>query len=369
MTKVNQELLEGIAAYIAKEISGKAHYFEVNDCFPERFWTELVNQYRVFDLLVSEDETDGLRTFIEVIRLVSQEFSSLAAILAVQGIYGIWALKTFGTLEQQASLLPLLLDGKAKAAFAFYEEGRTLGLKLPETTARQTETGWLLSGEKSMVSNSFLADQLIVLAQTVDSYGEKGTALFLVDCQAPGVVIGEPIAKSGLRALPLSPVRFEQVALSEASCLTREKSGLDQYQDILMVMRLAISAQSIGIAASVFQKGLEASRLKRGFGKRLIDVQLNQYKFADLAAQLASSEALYYQYLKGDLADSRQVSLLKLVTSRLVKEVAEEVIRITGAYSFITDNDLERYVRDAEILSYYGGSSERLKRSIAEEWL
>lgn len=364
-----QDVLDRVKAYMEAHIVGQVHAFEEAARFPLHFWQELVATYRVFDLLLAEDEEKGLRTFIELIRLLSREFSSLASIIAVQGLYGIWLLKYFGTSAQKREFLPQWVSGQAMVALAFYEEGRPLGIKLPETIAHQTTSGWVLSGQKSMVSNSALASQIIVFAQTVTLTGEKGTGLFLVDKAAPGVVLGEPIVKSGLRALPLAPMYFEQVHLDDAAVLTTRQSGLEQCQYILTKMRLAISAQSIGIAEGVFHKGLAESRVKRGFGKRLIDATVNQYKFAELAAQIASCESFYIQYLASDLTSSRQVSLLKLITSRLVKDVSEEILRITGDYSFITDHDLERYVRDAEILSFYGGKSENLKRAIAEVWL
>lgn len=364
---VDQARLEPLKTFIAEEIKGKARYFEVNQVFPERFWVYLCEELNLFDWLKPGDDL-GFGTFLEAIRLLSTEFASLGAVAAAHAIYGIWALEQFGT-EQHRPYLSSLYKGQTLAAFAFSEPDLNLAHKLPETVARQTETGWVLTGYKHMVSNVSQAKQVLVLAQLVNVSGEKDLGLLLVDTSLKGVTVEAELDKPGLRAMPLAPIRFEQVALPAEACLGQNQLGQSQYQAILLQMRLVIAAQSLGIAQGVFDKGLADSKIKRGFGKRPIDVPLNQAKFAELAAKLTACRAAYDQLLGQDQLDAHQVALLKLLTAKTAQEVADEVIRVTGAYSFVADNDLERYVRDAAVVANYGGSLADLKQEIAQVWL
>lgn len=365
-----EDVLEEVKAYVDQELAGKARYFDINELFPERFFGHLSEDIKLFDLLLTADDPErGLRTFLEAVRLIATEFASLASLVAAQGIYGIWALKTFGSPEQQEKLLPLWQTGQSLAAFAFSENQLDLAKRLPETVARQTATGWALTGYKHMVSNVGLAKYFLVLAQTVDLYGEKGTGIFLVPADQPGVTLEPQVDKLGLRAMPLAPIRFEAVNLPETALLGGELAGLAQYEAIMVQMRLTISAQSLGLAQGVFAKGLADSKIKRGFGKRPIDVPLNQFKLADMASQLAACQSYYEAHIRGQMTDSHQVSLLKLMTARLAQEVAEEMVRLTGAYSFVADNDIERYVRDAQVVANYGGSLDSLKGQVAAIWL
>lgn len=358
-----------ISQFVTQELASQAHDFELNEAFPQQAWQRLTEEFRIFDLLIQEDNQRGLTTFLEIVRLLSTESPSLSAIVSVQGIYGILPLNQFGTPSQKASYLSDLVSGTKMASFAFSEEGRDLSQELPQTLAQETETGWELSGRKYMVSNAQIADLVFVLARTKSLDGQEGTGVFILSPEQAGVTIEASLEKTGMKAMPLAPIVFDRVSLEKTSLLGGELLGQEQCQAVLLKKRLAISSQSIGIAQGVFQKGLADSKIKRGFGKRPIDVTVNQFKFADMEVQLAACEAYYYDYLRSDLLDERRVFVLKLMSAQLAKEVADEVIRITGAYSFVAGDDIERYVRDAQLVSLYGGSSDNLRRRISKDWL
>lgn len=339
--------------------------------FPRQGLLHLAREYHFFEnLLTSLDQPRAFRSFLEAIRLISKDCASLASILLTHGIYVIWTIEHFATEEQKERYLPQLLSCQTMGAFAFSEQDISLKKQLPQTLAREVEGGWLLSGQKHMVSNVPHAGVLLVFAQTIRQSGEKGTGIFFVDTGAEGVGIGQPMTKSGMRSLVLAPVGFTEVFLDSAALMgDGKKEGLSHLSQVLVKMRLAISAQALGIAEGGFQKGLDLSVLKRGFGGRLIDVSVNQFKFADMEIRLAACEAVYHDYIQTDMTDPRKGALLKLLTTDTAQEIADEVVRIIGTYSFIEDNDLERYVHDSKITSLYGGSTTSLKRSVAQAWL
>lgn len=366
----DEELLEGVKAFIQTEVRGKARYYDVNEIFPERLWKILSQDLRIFDLLVDYPNPErGFRTFLEIIRLLSIDFSSLASIAFTQGIYGISLLNTFGTDQQKKDYLADLVSCQKVAVFAFSEKDIDLERQIPTTTARQTEHGWVLSGDKYKIANVTLAHLVFVLARTIDCYGQKGTGIFLLDMKEEGIRIGESVDKVGLRAMPLAPLHFDSVKLAPDSLLGNVGAGLAQWKAITLKMWVASSAQSLGIAEGAFKKGLSCSQLKRSFGKRPIDVEINQFKFSDMKTKLAACEAYYNNYIRSQMTDERSVAILKVLTSETARTIAEEVIRITGSYSFVADNDIERYVRDAAVASTYGGSSDSLRRQIAQVWL
>lgn len=363
-----EEVLTKLRVWLEEHLAEEAHGFETVGLFPRTIWQELLADLDLLQLLLDEELDRGLPTFLEALRLISSHSPSLAAALSVQGIFGLVPFHRFGGAANQ-ELVPSLLTGEVLVSFAFSEEGRDLSRKLPLTLAEQTEEGWLLSGHKYMVSNAALAQVFLVLARTRLLTGAEGTGIFIVPADSPGLVIGKELKKSGLKALPLSPVSLTAVSLPRDSLLGGPTDGLDQFLTILRLKRLAISAQSLGIAEGVFQKGLDDSKIKRGFGKRPIDVPLNQAKFAEIEARLAACQAYYQLYIRSRMTDDRQVALLKLMTAGLAREVAEEVVRMTGAYSFVAGDDLDRFVRDAQVMALYGGSSQSLKRQIAQTWL
>lgn len=361
--------LSDIERFVQEEVTNQAHDFETQEIFPQNLWQKLCEEFRIFELLTEEEDLNYFRTFLEILRLLATESPSLAAIASVQGIYGILALQFFASPEQKLAYLSDLRSGKIMASFAFSEEGRDLSQHEPTTLAKETEDGWVLTGRKYMVSNAELADLILVFAETLSLDGQRGEGIFIVPRRLQGVVIEDSLKKQGMRAMPLAPVRFEEVHLLPHSLLGDELMGRQQFQTILLRKRLAISAQSLGIAQGVFKKGLADSKIKRGFGRRPIDVAINQDKFVDIEARIAACEAFYRHYIGTEMTEERSVFLLKLMTARLAKEVADEVVRITGAYSFVAGDDIDRFVKDAQVVALYGGSLENMRRRISADWL
>ncbi len=364
------DILEEATDYIQEEIIGEARKFDMEEEFPVQHFRYFAEELKIFELITSYPDSErAFRTFLEIIRLLSIEFSSLASIIFTQAIYAIWLLKTFGSAEQKEAYLDDLISCRKLGAFAFSEKDISLDRHQPETIARQTETGWIVIGKKDMVSNATLADVIFVLAQTIDQYGKKALGIFVVDRQQEGLQIGPREEKIGVRAMPLAPVILDNLHLEPDSLLGGVIKGTEQWRQTMVKMRLVISAQSLGIAEGSFRKGLAYAKLRRGFGKRPIDVEINQLKFAGMKTKLAACEAYYNEYIRGSMTNERRVSMLKVITSDTAKEISEEIIRITGSYSFIADNDIERYVHDANITCAYGGETDNLKRKIAEVWL
>ena len=364
------DVITAVSKYTTKELVGNARDYDSHERFPEEQWRSIAKDLKLFNLLVSSaNPAKGCRTFLEAVRIISTEFASLASIAITQGIYGIWTLQHFGTPLQKEKYLDKMVTTDLMVALAFSELDVDLEREYPRTIARQTEHGWELSGKKNMVSNVTLAGLIFVLAQTIDLKGNRGMRIVIVDAKSQGVKIGQSVDKVGVRAMPLAPIEFDNVLIGNDCLMSDSIEGRTQLQQILIKMRLAISAQSLGIAEGVFQKGLNYSSLKRGFGKRPIDVQINQFKFASMQIKLSACEAYYNEYIKGSMTDDRGVSILKVMTSSVAQEVADEVVRITGAYSFIADNDIERYVRDAQVTGLYGGATNTLNRKISEIWL
>ncbi|MGT2801022.1 acyl-CoA dehydrogenase family protein [Streptococcus marmotae] len=362
--------MEKVKSFIQTDVMDKARYYDINEVFPERLWRILTRDLRIFELLVDyPTNKKGFRTFLEIIRLLSKEFSSLASIAFTQGIYGVILLQQFGTQQQKEAYLADFISCQKMVSFAFSEKDIDLEREAPTTIARQTETGWVLSGHKHKIANVTMADVVLILATTIDPYGEKGTGIFIADLPNKKVTLGPSIDKIGLRAMPLAFLHFDSLTLSKESLLGQIQDGFFQWGKIIQVMWLASAAQSLGIAEGAFEKGLSCCQLKRNFGKRPIDVEINQFKFADMKTKLAACEAYYNNCILHQMEDENAAAILRVLSSETARVVADEAIRITGTYSFVAGNDIERYVRDAAVASIYGGSTDGLRRKIAKDWL
>ena len=111
-------------------------------------------------------------------------------VFAMQG-RGSGAISLFGSDAQKARYLPRVASGAAIAAFALSEA--EAGSDVAAMTSRANRAGddWLLSGEKTWVSNGGIADFYVVFARSGEQEGARGISAFIVDAGSPGLEIAE----------------------------------------------------------------------------------------------------------------------------------------------------------------------------------
>lgn len=364
---VDQKLLQDIEKYTDDELSKIAKPYDETCEFPR----EPLNYFfeKGFFRLLASSNHDDLATFLEIIRIVSKRFAALASILLTQGFYAISPLFRFGTSSQQKKFLAALMSGNHLGAFGLSETQGGSDPSYLQTTAVETNQGWVLNGRKQTISNAPVAEHFIIAANAKRLNGDEGIGLFIVERSNPGLTVGDKIEKMGIKSLPLAPVFLEDVLLEKDHLLGEELNGRQQIEQIMNSMKLAVSMQALGISQGAFDKGMYYTSLVRKFGKRLIDNQPTQQAMAKTKTQIHAAQSLAQQVIQSHSQDTVQVAMLKLLTADLAIHTTESVIQLTGGYGYMRDSELERYDRDAKVTAVYGESSESQMKIIAQPWL
>ena len=369
MTETHQALLELVRDYTTSALAADAQYFDSTEEFPETHLNKFL-ELDIFRLLLNEDDHgESLRTFMEIIRLVSKEFAAMASILLTQGTYAIWPLQRYGTKRQKDAYLEKLVSGQMLGAFAMHEAEDEGDLDLMRTLAVQTEDGWLINADKETVSNATEAGMLLIVAKAQKLNGDESIGIFLVETDQPGVQIGAPTEKMGIRSLPVASVVLTDVKVGKDAVLGGLLAGKEQVENITTKMKLAIAMQALGLSQGALEKGLHYASLNRNFGKRLIDIENTQLVLAEAQAKTFSNATMLEHVTLKSSDDPIQVAMAKLAASETAIEVTEAIIQVTGGYGYMRNNDIERFVRDAKVTSIYGGSSTSQKKLIAKPWL
>lgn len=356
-------------SYIQSHIAAYMRDHDELTQFPWPLWDDLTGDLEIFSPFLSQAGQVLSPDFIASVRQIANEFPALATILLTQGCYGLYPLIKYGSRQQQELYLQQLVKGRLISGLGFSEYKHLEKLDQMETRAIRTEAGWTLNGKKAMVSNSSVAGLLFVLAKVEEAGQAPAFGFFLVDTRDPAVQVGEQIENQGLIGLPLSSVTLDQVQLPADALLGDALEGDSQFKDIINQMQLGLSAIALGIAEGAFNKGIEFARIKRGFGRRLIDVEVHQDKFADLYNKLCSAEAYFASFPNQIEEDAKFVSRIKLYTSKVALEISEEIIRLMGPLQKFDRVNIRRYLRDAETIENYGRSGNSIRREIAQRWL
>lgn len=363
------ELVRQVTDYSHKELAKAARYYDTVDKFPEEQMRQLFHM-NVLPSLYKHLNEFTYHDFLSVIRLVSKNFPALGSILLTQESHCVWPISQFGTKKQQEEYLEKALTGDIYGCFALNEPITGSEIEEMKTVATQTKTGWVLSGKKDYISNSPIANVLLIASKTLKLDGTTGYAVFVIDKKTNGVKVGELEEKMGIKALPVASVILENVQVTDDQLLGGIADGLPQIKSILNRNRLAVAAQSLGIAGGALDRGLNYVSYDRNLGKRLIDMASTQFKLADIETGIFSARSLLMQVINlNQEQDERMVAMTKLTASNLAIDATESIINMSGGYGYMRNNDIERFVRDAKITAIYGSSSDRLRRIIARPWV
>ena len=305
--------------------------------------------------------------------------SSIAAIFDVHCILSGNALNQ-GTEDQRQRWLRPVVSGGIVGAFATTEPDASsdLSVEALQTVAVETSGGrsWLLNGHKRWISNSPVADEIIVLART----GQR-MSLFIVDTRLPGVTVGPADRKMGNRGQLTADVTFDDVAVDTADLLGGVAGhGLRQALATLTYGRIGIAAAGVGMAQRAFDLMVERLSTRRAFGRVVGANQHWQFLLADRATEIENARNLYLKAAlrldAGNPFPEPEAAMAKLYATRLSVDIARDAVQAYGGIGFARElgydgapGTVEALYRDSKIGEIYEGANEIQKWVIAREIL
>lgn len=302
---------------------------------------------------------------------IARACASTAVTMAVTSMVGE-VIQAFGNEEQRREHLPKLTSGEyLTGAFALSEPGAGSDAAALGTTARRSDDGWVLDGQKQWITNGGYAGVLVVWART-GGPGAKGISCFLVPKATPGLSVGRPEDKHGLRASNTVPLTFEECRVPSSALLGEEGMGFRIAMMALDGGRIGISAQAIGIATAALEAAVSYSHERRAFGHPIKDFQAIQWMLADSRTELEAARLLCLRaaLLKEQAAPfTQEASISKLFASEAANRICNRAMQIHGGYGYIREFPVERYLRDVRITTIYEGTSEIQRLVIARELL
>jgi alkylation response protein AidB-like acyl-CoA dehydrogenase len=284
------------------------------------------------------------------------------AFLCTQNLY------TFADERQRRRFLPSLCSGEQLGAFALTEPGAGSDAGSLATTAERKGDHYRLTGTKMFITNASVAGLFLVFARTAHDQ----ITLFAVERGADGITVGRPMEKLGMRGSPTSEVIFQQVVVPGENRLGGEGEGTLQLKKALDMERAVFSALPVGIAQAALDAALVYAKQRMQFDRPISQFQLIQEMLAEMATEIEAARLLTYQaatLLDEGAEITRSASFAKLFGAEMVMRVTLKAIQIFGGYGYMREFPVERFMRDAKLISIGGGTSEIQKLIIARELL
>lgn len=276
----------------------------------------------------------------------------------------------YGTEEQKRHVLPKMATGEWIGAIAMTEPGAGSDLQSIRTTARREGNGYVLSGQKTFISNGHCADIIIVAAKTdTEAAGARGISLFLLETKdAKGFVRGRNLQKLGQKPSDTAELFFDQVHLPASSLLGgTEGRGFPQLMNRLVEERLMTAVGAVGLIDKAIEITTEYVKDRKAFGQRVMDFQNTRFKLAEARTEAVVVrlflEECIADFMAGTL-DAAKAAALKYWSTEKQCRIIDDCVQLHGGYGYITDYPIARMWLDARISKIYGGSNEIMKEII-----
>ena len=315
----------------------------------------------------------GTVAFALAIEELAYACASTAVTASVTNMVGE-VIQAVGSEDQKRTYLPRLADGAYPAgAFCLTETGAGSDPGGMTTRARRQGNGWALDGAKLYISSAEYAGLFVVWAVT-DPEAPKGRGIscFLVERDAPGLVIGKAERKMGQTGSVTNAVHFEDCRIPADALMGPENAGFRVAVGELAGGRIGVAALSLGIARAAMDAAKAFVKQRRQFGAAIADFQGVQWMIADREVDLEASRLLILQaaHLKDERRPfAKEASMAKLFASEAAHRATDTAIQLHGGAGYLRDFPVERYARDARITRIYEGTSEIQRLIIARETL
>jgi len=310
----------------------------------------------------------------------------LTAVLVLEGLgYGcrdngltlavssqVWTIQepllAFGSEEQKRAYLPRLCSGEILAADAVTEDAAGSDALNMSTTARRTEAGYVLNGRKTLIGMAPVADLALVFARTDPEAGQWGISAFLVDTKTRGCRLTAAISKAGLRTIPMGGFSFEDCVVPETNRLGPEGIGLSLFNHTMEWERSFILASHVGAMARQLEDCVDYARQRQQFGRRIGSFQSVSNRIADMKVRLETARLLLYKLAwakQEERPAALDAAIAKLYFSECFLTSSLDAVRTHGARGYLTEDGIERDLRDALGGVIYAGTSDIQRNLIA----
>ena len=274
-----------------------------------------------------------------------------------------------GSEAQKQAILPALVAGELKLAFAWVEAQAGYDLFDVETMAERRDGGYVMNGAKGVVLGAATADKLIVSARTTGrSRDRDGIGLFLVDRGASGVKLRDYRTVDGLRA---AEVAFETVTVGDDAVLGDPRGALPVIEAVAERAIVALCAEAVGAMDVIVRSTAEYLKTRKQFGRPIGTFQVLQHQFTDML--IASEEArsmMYVATLRLGERDAglraKAVSGAKHLIGRHGRLIGQRAIQLHGGMGMAEEMAVGHYFKRLTMIDVmFGDEAYHLKRYAA----
>lgn len=298
--------------------------------------------------------------------------------LLVQSDMATPVIAELGTPEQIDEFLKPALAGDKIAALGVSEPAAGSDVGGILTVARRDGDDWVLSGQKTFITNGTRADFVTLLAKTSPERGVHGCSFFLVPTATKGFQVAKKLKKIGNKSSDTAELFLDDVRLPKRYLLGEECMGFMYLMQNFQTERLIAAVSAIAGAFQALDYSVAYGRERTAFGKPLIKREVWQHKLVELYTKCEAAKAFNYKcveayndekYVKKEpvsMETVKLISMAKILAGDVTSEVMDACLQFHGGWGYIEDFPIARAWRDQRLLRIGGGTTETMKYYVAK---
>ncbi len=374
LTEEQLMLRDMVRDFAANEVAPAAEELDRNSRFPKEIIAKMVDIGLMGIPIPKEYGGAGMDhvAYATAVYEMGKVCASTAITMAAHTSLGTTPILLVGSEDQKKKYLPPLASGETIGAFGLTELEAGSDAGATKTTAVLYGNEWVINGGKIFTTNAGVAGILTATAVVIEDGERKGIGAFIIETDNPGLKIGPPEKKMGWKASDTRQIFFEDMRLDKDSLLGSPEDGFKTFLKALTGGRISIGALSVGTAEGAYEAALKYSQERVAFGRPIHKFQSVGFKLANMATDIEAAKLLVYQAAKRyDNGENtvKEAAMAKLFASETAMRTATEAIQVFGGYGYIKDYPVERYFRDAKVLTIGEGTSEVQRLVILREIL
>jgi butyryl-CoA dehydrogenase len=374
-----------VRLFMETEMRPVLHEYERAETFPSGQLKKL-GELGCCGMLIPEEwggaGTDTVSYALMLEEVARVDASTAVALSVTNSVVAVPLWKS-GTEQQKKKYLTRLSRGEILGAFCLTEPQAGSDAAGIQTRAVRDGNHYILNGTKAWVTNGGVSGLYIIFAKTDPVGGSRGVTAFLVEPDFPGFRISRYEDKMGLRLSRSAEISLQDCRVPAENRLGEEGQGLRIALESLDGGRIGIAAQSVGVGQGALEAATRYAKQRKTFGHPIAEYQAIQWMLADMETEVSAARALTHyaawqrdKESQGREAGSTQTrprgssaSRAKLYASEMANRVAYKAVQVHGSSGYSRETDVERYYRDARVLTIYEGTSEMQRLVIARDLL
>ena len=373
-----QKIRAGVTQFVEEELNPISLQVEKDGRIPPEI-VDKMRQLGLFGLSIPKKYGGlGLSTLGEI--MIYEELTKTNACfrsrIGTSNSIGSMGILFDGTEGQKQQYLSRIACGQWTAAFALTEADAGSDASNIKASAVPEGDNWVLNGAKLFITNGDCANVITTIAVTDEDKGARGgVTAFIVEKDFPGLTVGPPDQKMGLKGSHTNELVFRNCLVPRDNVIggiAMVGQGFKTAMRVLDKGRLTMGACALGASQKLLELSVEHVQKMIQSGKSKNDLQAVQFALADMATEIYAGRQMLYQAAR--LRDTgknvtHEASMVKLFCTEMASRIADKAMDIFETSGYLRESRIEMFLRDVRLYRIFEGTSEIQRMLISRDLL